>query len=126
MARYVDGFLIVVPKANLDDYRKMAEEGRDVWMKYGALDYKECVGDDLNASMGDDVQTLPFPKLTSLAEDETLIFSFIVYESRAHRDEVNAKVMADPSMSPEAMKDRPMPFEMTRFSYGGFEVMVDV
>ena len=124
--RYVDGFLIVVPKANLDDYRKMAEEGRDIWMKYGALDYKECVGEDLNASMGDDVQTLPFPTLTRLADDEALIFSFIVYESRAHRDEVNAKVMADPAMSADAMKDRPMPFEMTRFSYGGFEVMVDI
>ena len=124
--RYVDGFLIVVPKDKLEEYRKMAEEGREVWMKYGALDYKECVGDDLNASMGDDVQTLPFPKLTRLGEDEALIFSFIVYESRAHRDEVNAKVMADPAMSPEAMKDRAMPFDMNRFSYGGFEVIVDI
>ena len=123
--RYVDGFLIVVPKDNLADYRRMAEEGRDVWMKYGALDYKECVGDDLHPSMGD-FETLPFPKLTGLGEDEALIFSFIVYESRAHRDEVNAKVMSDPAMSPEAMKDKPMPFDMKRFSYGGFEVMVDV
>src|SRR5690606_27653730 len=106
-------------------YRKMAEEGRDIWMKYGALDYKECVGDDLHASMGD-IETLPFPTLTRLGDDEALIFSFIVFTSRAHRDEVNAKVMADPAMSAAAMKDRPMPFEMTRFSYGGFEVMVDV
>ena len=123
--RYVDGFLIVVPKDKLGEYRKMAEEGRDIWMKYGALDYKECVGDDLEATMGD-VELLPFPTLTGLGEDEALIVSFLVYESRAHRDEVNAKVMSDPAMSPDAMKDKPMPFDMKRFSYGGFEVIVDV
>jgi uncharacterized protein YbaA (DUF1428 family) len=123
--KYVDGFLIVVPKDKLDEYRTMAEVGRDVWLKYGALDYKECVGDDLDPKIGD-METLPFPKLTRLAKDEALIFSYIVFSSRQHRDEVNAKVMSDPAMSPEAMKDKPMPFEMKRFSYGGFEVLVDV
>ena len=123
--RYVDGFLIVVPADKLDAYRAMAEEGRDVWMKHGALDYKECVGDDLHPQMGE-METLPFPTLTGLADDERLIFAFIVYNSKQHRDEVNAKVMADPAMSPEKMKDQPMPFEFKRFSYGGFEVLVDV
>jgi uncharacterized protein YbaA (DUF1428 family) len=122
--RYVDGFLFVVPKDKLDEFRTMAEEARDVWLKYGAIDYKECVGDDLDPKMGD-METLPFPKLTGLAEDEALIFSYIVFSSRQHRDEVNAKVMSDPAMSPESMKDKPMPFEMKRFSYGGFEVLVD-
>lgn len=126
--KYVDGFLIVVPRAKLDQYRTMAEEGRDIWRKYGALDYKECVGDDLHPKMEgmEGMETLPFPTLTGLAADESLIFSFIVYHSRQHRDEVNAQVMSDPAMSPEAMKDRPMPFDMKRFSYGGFEVLVDV
>jgi uncharacterized protein YbaA (DUF1428 family) len=119
---YVDGFLIVVPKDKLDSYRTMAREGRDAWMKYGALDYKECVGDDLSPSM-QGVETLPFPRLTNLGPDEALVFAFIVFKSRQHRDEVNAKVMADPAMSPEKVAE--MPFEMTRFSYGGFEVMVD-
>jgi uncharacterized protein YbaA (DUF1428 family) len=123
--KYVDGFLIVVPADKLDAYRAMAEEGRDVWMKHGALDYKECVGDDLHPQMGE-METLPFPTLTGLAADERLIFAFIVYHSKQHRDEVNAKVMADPAMSPEKMMEKPMPFEMKRFSYGGFEVLVDV
>jgi uncharacterized protein YbaA (DUF1428 family) len=120
---YVDGFLIVVPEDKLDQYRTMAEEGRDIWMKHGALDYKECVGDDLNPQMGE-MESLPFPELTGLAGDERLVFSFIVYRSKQHRDEVNAKVMSDPAMAPEKMKD--MPFDMKRFSYGGFEVLVDV
>jgi uncharacterized protein YbaA (DUF1428 family) len=123
--KYVDGFLIVVPKDKLDAYRQMAEEGRDVWMRHGALDYKECVGDDLNAEMPG-METLPFPRLTNLADNEALIFSYIVYRSRQHRDEVNAKVMADPAMSPEKMQEKPMPFDMKRFSYGGFNVIVDV
>ena len=123
--KYVDGFLIVVPADKLDDYRAMAEEGRDVWMKHGALDYKECVGDDLHPQMGG-METLPFPTLTGLAADERLIFAFIVYSSRQHRDEVNAKVMSDPAMSPEKMQDKPMPFDFKRFSFGGFEVLVDI
>ncbi len=123
--RYVDGFLIVVPTAKLDQYRTMAEEGREIWMKHGALDYKECVGEDLHPTMGG-METLPFPTLTGLQADESLIFAFIVYHSKQHRDEVNAKVMSDPAMSPEQMKDKPVPFDMKRFSYGGFEVLVDV
>lgn len=120
---YVDGFLIVVPRDKLDAYRTMARQGRDAWMKYGALDYKECVGDDLEPTMPG-MDSLPFPRLTRLGPGEALIFSFIVFESRQHRDEVNAKVMADPAMSPEKMAE--MPFDMMRFSYGGFDVIVDV
>ena len=123
--KYVDGFVIVIPKDKLDNYRRLAEEGRDIWMKHGALDYKECVGDDLDPGMGG-METLTFPQLTGLAPDEAVIFSFIVYNSRQHRDEVNAKVMSDPAMSAEEVKNRPMPFDMKRFSYGGFEVLVDV
>lgn len=115
--KYVDGFLIVLPADKLDQYRTMAEKGRDIWMKHGALDYKECVGDDLNPPMMGNMESLPFPKLTGLAEDERLIFAFIVFSSKQHRDEVNAKVMSDPDMNPEEMKD--MPFDMKRFSYGG-------
>ena len=80
--KYVDGFLIVVPRNKLDEYRTMAEEGRNTWLKHGALDYKECVGDDLHPQMGE-METLPFPTLTGLAADEALIFSFIVYNSTA-------------------------------------------
>lgn len=121
--RYVDGFLIVLPADKIDDYRKMAEMGRDIWMKHGAIDYKECIGDDLDAKMGD-AELLPFPKLTGLQANERLVFSYIVYNSRQHRDEVNARVMSDPAMSPEQMQE--MPFDMKRMSYGGFEVIVDV
>ena len=123
---YVDGFVIVIPTKNVPEYKKMAEEGCKTWMKYGALDYKECIGDDLTPNMGPEMQDpLTFPKLTNASPDETVVFSYIVFKSRAHRDEVNAKVMADPAMSPEAMKDKPMPFDMKRLSYGGFEAIVE-
>ena len=120
---YVDGFVIPIAKKNVAAYTRIARKAGKVWKKYGAIDYKECVGDDLEPSM-QGMESLPFPRLTNLGPDEALIFSFIVFESRQHRDEVNAKVMADPAMSPEKMSE--MPFEMTRFSYGGFNVLVDV
>lgn len=105
----------------------MAEGGKVVWMKHGALDYKECVGDDLNPSMdipdAPKVETRPFPQLLNLGDDETVVFSYILYRDRAHRDEVNKKVMSDSSM--DEFKDKPMPFDMKKFSYGGFEVIVD-
>jgi uncharacterized protein YbaA (DUF1428 family) len=126
MSSYVDGFLIVLPKKNLAAYRKMAKVGCKIWMKHGALDYKECVGEDLTPDMGPEMKApLSFPKLTKLKPDETVVFAYIVFKSRAHRDKVNAKVMKDPDMSPESMKDMEMPFDMKRFSYGGFEVIVE-
>lgn len=121
---YVDGFVIVVPKKNFEEYKKMAEQGKEVWLKYGALDYKECVGDDLAPDM-QGMPMLAFPKLAGTNPDEDVWFSFIVFASREHRDQVNAKVMADPAMSPEKMKEMPMPFDMKKFSYGGFKVIVN-
>ena len=126
---YVDGFVIAIPKKNLEDYKKMAEKGRDIWMKHGAVDYKECVGEDMNPNMDEigvdeNMKAGTFPQLVNAKEAEVVVFSYIVFKSRAHRDEVNAKVMSDPEMSPEAFKDKPMPFEMNRMCYGGFESIV--
>jgi uncharacterized protein YbaA (DUF1428 family) len=118
---YVDGFLIVIPKKNLAAYKKMATLGKKIWMKHGALDYKECVADDMKP---EHVQ-LTFPMLTKASPTETIIFAYIVFKSRKHRDAVNKKVMADPAMSPEEMKDQEMPFAMDRFSYGGFTAIVE-
>ena len=124
MAKYVDGFVLVVPEKKLKDYKKMATIGAKIWKKYGALDYMECVGEDVRPKgMGDFVPF--FPKMTNLKKGECIIFSFIVFKSRKHRDQVNAKVMKDPLMSEENWKDKPMPFDMKRMAYGGFEVMVD-
>lgn len=119
MARYVDGFVIPVPKKKLGAYVKMARLGAKIWKKYGALEYYECAGDDLEAKFGN----MPFTRLAKLKRGETAVFSWIVYKSRAHRDKVNARVMKDPSMNdPEMMKS--MPFDMKRMAYGGFKVLV--
>jgi uncharacterized protein YbaA (DUF1428 family) len=115
--RYVDGFVIPVPKKNLKAYLRMARMGKKTWMKHGALDYKECVGDDVKSKWG-----TPFPRLMKLKPSETVVFSYIVYKSRAHRDRVNAKVMKEM----EKMDMKEMPFDMKRVVYGGFKVLVDV
>ena len=124
---YVDGFLFVVPKGKAAEYKKMAEWGKKLWMKHGALDYKECVGDDITpkGSMPG-IKQLHFPTVIKAKKGETVWFSFIVFRSRKHRDEVNAKVMKDPSMNDDAWKDKPMPMDMKRFAYGGFKVEVGV
>lgn len=124
MAKYVDGFVLVVKEKDLAAYKKMAKEGARVWKKYGALDYKECVSEDIRPKMMGGMKPL-FPKMTNLKRGELVIFSYIVFKSRKHRDEVNAKVMNDPSMSEEAWKDKPMPVDMGRMAYGGFEVLVE-
>ena len=116
---YVDGFVLAVPKKKVQAYRRMAQQAGKLWRKYGALEFRECVGDDLNVKMG-----MPFTRLAKLKRGETVFFSYIVYKSRAHRDRVNAKVMKDPSMKDMDMKD--MPFDMKRMAYGGFKVLVDV
>ncbi len=121
MSRYVDGYILPVPRKNLAAYRKMARMAGKVWRKYGALDYKECVGDDLNTKWS----TIKFPKTVRAKGGETVVFSYIVFKSRAHRDSVNAKVMKDPLMNDPQYKDKPMPFDMKRVVYGGFQVMVD-
>ncbi|RJQ35022.1 DUF1428 domain-containing protein [Candidatus Parcubacteria bacterium] len=120
---YVDGFVIVIPKNNVAAYKKMATEGKKMWMKYGALDYKECMGDDLTPDMGG-MPFLTFPKLTTLKSNETLWFSFITYKSKKQRDQINKKVMADMEKQIEKGKDMKMPWDMERFSFGGFKVVV--
>lgn len=113
---YVDGFVLVVPKKNLKSYVKLARLGKKVWMKHGALDYQECVGDDLDTAYG-----LPFPKRVKLRRGETVVFSWIKYKSRAHRNRVNAAVMEEM----QRMGAPPqMPFDMKRMSVGGFRVAV--
>ena len=123
-AMYVDGFVLVVPKKNIAAYRAMAEGGAKIWMKYGALDYKECMGDDLAPNMGMGVPALTFPKMIKARKDETVWFSYITFKSRAHRDAVNKKVMAQMAKDAAKYKDMPMPFDMKRMAYGGFKVMV--
>lgn len=118
--RYVDGFVLVVPKKNLAAYRKMASQGGKLWMKHGALDYKECVLDDARPKG----VVLTFPAMTKTKPGEVSFFSYITYKSRAHRDAVNAKVMKDPIMNDPQWKDKPMPFDMKRMAYGGFKVLV--
>jgi len=123
--KYVDGFVFVVSKKKLAGYRKMAQLGRKTWMKYGALDYKECMGDDLRPKAMGGMKHLSFLNMAKAKSGETVWFSFIVYRSKKHRDEVNAKVMKDPTMNDPKWKDKPMPFDMRRFAYGGFKVVVD-
>jgi uncharacterized protein YbaA (DUF1428 family) len=119
MIRYVDGFVLVVPKKNLTAYRRMAQKAGKIWREHGALAYYECVGDDLKVKYG-----LPFPRLTRLKAGEVVVFSWIGYRSRVHRDRVNKKVMADPRLA-QMMDPGAMPFDMKRMAYGGFKVLVD-
>lgn len=122
--KYVDGFVLVVPQDKLEEYRRLAKLGKDIWKKHGALDYKECLGDDLEPKKMGGMKPLSFLELTRAKPDETVWFSFIVYKSRKHRDEVNAKVMEEMEKDPQA-KEMTMPFDMKRMAYGGFEVAVD-
>ncbi|MEK7585567.1 MAG: DUF1428 domain-containing protein [Patescibacteria group bacterium] len=121
---YVDGFVLVVPKKKVAEYRKMAEGASKMWIKFGALDYKECMGNDLKPAMGEMPAPLTFTKLAGAKKDETVWFSYITYKSRAHRDAVNKKVMAEMDKEAEKYKDMTMPFDLKRMAYGGFEVVV--
>lgn len=125
MPKYVDGFVLVVPKGKTDEYRKMAESGRDSWMKHGALAYFECRGDDLAPQEMGGERTRAFTEMAGANDIETVWFSFITFNSKAHRDEVNAKVMAEMSEKMQELKDFPMPFDMKRMAYGGFQVEVE-
>ena len=118
--RYVDGFVLPVPKKNVSAYLRMAKKAGKSWREHGALEYRECVGDDLKNKMG-----LPFPRLAKLKAGETVVFSWIVYRSRAHRDRANAKVMKDPRIK-GMCDEKSMPFDMKRMAYGGFKVLVDI
>ena len=117
--KYVDGFVLAVPKKNIEVYRRMAQKASRVWKDHGALDYKECVGDDMTVKFG-----VPFPKQMKAKANETIVFAYIVYKSRAHRDKVNAKVMKDPRIH-EMCDPKNMPFDAKRMVYGGFKVLVD-
>jgi uncharacterized protein YbaA (DUF1428 family) len=116
---YIDGFLLAVPKNKMPEYRRMSRRAGRVWREYGALEYRECVGDDLKIKMG-----TSFEKAAKTKPGETVVFSWIVYTSRAHRDSVNAKVMKDPRLA--TMMTSPMPFDAKRMSYGGFKVFIDM
>ena len=115
---YVDGYVLPVPTKNLNAYRAMARVGAKVWKDHGALQYRECVGDDLNVKFG-----MPFPKLVKAKKGETVVFSWIVFKSRAHRDRVNAAVMKDPRLA--ACMTKKMPFDVKRMGVGGFKVLVE-
>ena len=120
MARYVDGFLVPVPKKNIEAYRRMSAKAGKVWRDHGALEYRECVAEDLKNTFG-----VPFTRAAKPKAGETVVFSWIVYKSRAHRDRVNAKVMKDPRLAAD-MDPKTMPFDVKRMVYGGFEVIVDL
>ncbi len=120
MAKYVDGFVLPIKKDNKAAYKKMAKEGREVWLKFGALDYMECRADDVTP----DRVVLTFPKMAKAKEDEEVWFSFITFNSKKHRNEVNKKVMEYFSKKYADKKDQTMPFDMKRFAYGGFTVEI--
>jgi uncharacterized protein YbaA (DUF1428 family) len=120
MALYVDGFVLPVPKKNIDAYRRMARKAGKVWREHGALEYRECVAEDVKPG-----KVTSFPQSVKVKRGETVVFAWITYKSRAHRDRVNAKVMSDPRL--EGMMDpKDSPFDVKRLIYGGFEVIVDV
>lgn len=114
---YIDGFLLPVPKKNLPAYRRLAQKAAKLWIEHGALEYRECMGDDLAVA-----GVVSFNDTLTLKRGETVVFSWIVYKSRAHRDRVNAKVMQDPRVA--AMAPKSMPFDGKRMAYGGFKMMV--
>ena len=116
---YVDGFVLPVPEKNVKAYRAMARKAGKIWREHGALEYRECVGDDLDVKMA-----MPFTKGIRTKPGETVIFAWITYKSKAHRDRVNAKVMKDPRLSGPA-DPKAMPFDIKRMLYGGFKVLVD-
>jgi uncharacterized protein YbaA (DUF1428 family) len=119
--RYVDGFLLPVPKRNLAAYRRISTKAGKVWRRYGALEYVEAVGDDFSMGMG-----VSFKKAARSRPSEVVLFSFIVYRSRRHRDAVNKKVMKDPYMLRMMNDPKAMPFDARRMAYGGFKTIVDL
>ncbi|MGH7381975.1 MAG: DUF1428 domain-containing protein [Candidatus Methylomirabilales bacterium] len=117
--QYVDGYVLPVPKKNLQAYRRLAQKAGKIWREHGAIDYKECVGDDLNVKWG-----VRFPRAAKVKPGETVVFAWIVFKSRAHRDRVNARVMKDPRIK-DMCDPKDMPFDVKRMVYGGFKILVD-
>jgi uncharacterized protein YbaA (DUF1428 family) len=125
MSKYVDGFVLVVPKGKTEEYKKMAEEGRESWMKHGALEYFECKGDDLKPQeMGPD-KSRSFSEMAGAEDGDDVWFSFIVFESKEHREEVNQKVMEEMEASYDEQSGFVSPFDMNKMARGGFEVVVE-
>lgn len=118
MERYVDGFVLPIAKENVGKYKEIAQNAGEIWKEHGALEYYECVGDDLEIE-----KMLSFRKIAGASEEETVIFAWIIFESREHRDKVNAAVMDDPRMK-ETMKQASEPFDYKRMAYGGFKTLV--
>lgn len=119
MAKYVDGFVLPIQPKNLAAYRRMARVASTIWREHGALQYMECAGEDLDVKVA-----MPFRRGIAAKRGETVVFAFIVYKSRAHRDRVTAKVMSDPRIA-RMMKGKEMPFDVARMLCGGFEVIVE-
>jgi uncharacterized protein YbaA (DUF1428 family) len=115
---YVDGYLLPVPKKSVEAYRRIAQKAGKIWREHGALEYRECVADELDVKWG-----VPFSRSVRMKRGETVVFSWIVFKSRAHRDRVNTKVMKDPRLT--NMDPKSMPFDVKRMRYGGFKVLVD-
>jgi len=120
MARYVDGFVLPVPKKNAEAYRRIARKAGKIWREHGALEYRECIADDVKPG-----KHISFPQSVELEPGEAVWFSWITFKSRKHRDQVNAKVMADPRLA-VMMDAKSMPFDGKRMIYGGFRVLVDL
>jgi len=117
---YVDGFVVPVPEENLAAYRRMSRKAGKIWKEHGALEYRECVAEDVKKG-----KLTSFPQSVKLKRGETVVFAWIVYKSRADRDRINAKVMEDPRLA-DMMKPEAMPFDSKRMIYGGFKVIVDL
>ena len=118
-AKYVDGFLLPVPTAKLSAYKKMSDKARKIWLEHGALSYVETMGDDMN------IQGMTgFNDYVKASKDETIVFSFITYRSKAERNKINKKVMADSRLNEDCMDENNMPFDLKKMAYGGFKVIV--
>jgi uncharacterized protein YbaA (DUF1428 family) len=125
MSKYIDGFVLVVPKGKAEDYKKMAEEGRESWIKHGALEYFECKSDDLKQQEMGPLKSRSFSEMTGAGDEDDVWFSFIVFESKEHRDKVNKKVMAEMDESYADQTEFVSPFDMGKMAYGGFEAVVE-
>jgi uncharacterized protein YbaA (DUF1428 family) len=122
--KYVDGYVLVIKKGKLAEYKKMAAWGGRIWKKHGALEYFECIGDDMNPAMGG-MKPVTFPKMTKAKPGDKIAFSFIIYKNKSHRDSVNKKVFAEMSRNQDKMKNMPMPVDMKKFTFGGFNTIVE-
>ncbi len=118
---YVDGFVLPIPKRYLSNYRSIAARAGKLWIEHGALEYRECVAEDVKTK-----ELLPFPKMIKAKSTETVVFAFIVFGSRKQRDIVNKKVMNDPRMAKMANDMKVIPFDMKRMAYGGFKSIVNI